>query len=449
MANKKISQLPAAESGSFEGTNLLPIVQGNETKKMSLEQLFETLYITYNGWQFITSDMLDEDGNYTLSVENLNKLIIVYLDANLYSDAKILVPQELISTDVSGKVIALNILDAGQWQKQYNGPFIKSLTLNDVLTIDVNNESFDEVVSGEFLTMVLANDDQTNSSLLIPTSTGIIYDNGIYKTANKFLFDKTALMPKDVVVIDSSGPLLSSYKNKILFLNAENVELSFIGTDVFKEGDCFYYVADSVGSSIQIRENGAVFKSYGVGVPNILEGGTSEIVLMRYSQTDDGLELVPVTGCIKETVNVYKSPARYFYDSIPQSTIITLFDISADDIMNFAQDDYVAFTVNNLIPDGFYIDLIFKSQSELFDSWLENYDAYLSDGGTLIPTNVNYQNSSERKLFNNIKVGAVAAEISNGNNTIQLEFNASMDTGNPPVTSGNIKVMALIKKFPN
>lgn len=132
-----------------------------------------------------------------------------------------------------------------------------------------------------------------------------------------------------------------------------------------------------------------------------------------------------------------------------ESEVITIFDIDYNDINAFLQGESVLFTISNIIPSGWYIDTIFKSQNDQFDSVLSAVDYDFSCNVNLIQNgNITYSNSSSKKIFNNMNEGNWTCDVSDGTNVFTLNMNYVMNILDPDLTTGDFKLKVLVKKYP-
>ena len=234
--------------------------------------------------------------------------------------------------------------------------------------------------------------------------------------------------PLEIVeIFESSIPWSADMKGKILVIGGSTITMPT--GNIFEGGELIGVIMlDSDTSSVEIM-TGVSFKSYSGG----MGPAQSEFVLLQAVINGGTQVLLPISTSLIEDNGILKTALKYQMD---RDLIFTIGSVSFEDINEAATDTYLEFAAAEL-PVDYYIDAIFVNQTEAFDGDVETIY-------------VNYP-----ELFNVEKANLVEKQKYTGSNDIigvgsndGRLIAIQMTNPNPKnLTSGNIKVSALLKKF--
>lgn len=431
MSDKKISELAAA--GTLTGAEIFALVQDGVSKKATLEDIANALGVNYFitdeelilNSKIITSVDLDEDGNYTLTKEDLDSVLSFYIDADLYPDFKIITPTEFIDyvPDYEKHLpkIMFYIVDAGVWQINNNSPFVKQVSRRDTAG-DANSSGEPEktvfmVVPGEGGIELVP----VNHSLF---KTRDIEDNEFMYT-NSYLAFTNNLQGKvnDILVADNTGYYLDNGLN-IIRSAAEGDQPAVVGLGLNFLDSRF---PNGVEIKVQFLCDASV--EWGGNVSNLSPSS-----------------LNPNAGDILTFKRVETGLSVYEYVQIDRKdeVILNLGTITYEDINTASASDVIQLPLSS-IPANYFIERLYFQIVEVADVALDVLKIKFIDLGF---SGIDYSTSPVSKNIE-LLTPNTSQLVGSTNNVLEIGFDVGGGEINPRnLEAGVFKIKALIKQYP-
>lgn len=390
------------------------------------EKLFEVVDDCYNftvlesiesvffNQKFITESDLDVSDKYTITVDDLDKSLIFYIDKNIHPDFQVLVPETLDYTfeyEVHIPRIIFTFIDAGTYQLNNTGEFIKQVSLSDV---NMNG-------TAESHNFLVTDGDDGSISLLSTYLQTTNIDGTLYTDA--YLALTSNLQDRQTFHLIESG-------NTIILKNGVNVIFSdYEGIQPDIETLTINCITDNIarGSEVVIQFDCNVNDLSWIDV----NGETPNFVVQN--------QKVRLRKVYVEGIGWFMKMVSNLQDEF----ILTLKQVTYTDINAATATTDIEIPLPNIRP-GFYLDKLFVEVTNDFDATINLSTFQLGSIGFSEPIDLLNLN---KKMFD---VGASNDHLV-GITDIKLyiDFNVGGNEVNPQnLTRGIIKVKALIKKFP-
>lgn len=253
---------------------------------------------------------------------------------------------------------------------------------------------------------------------LFPISTSFKYDNADNKkkTALKYLYDKS----QNVIPLsgtENGSPIIG------------DIEMEFDADRQIISHNSDYSYSNSI-----------LFGTSALQLTTTSNGSTRALSLSDggIQINDGGIMSHGLIGIQDFTPNItdLDYTQKKYVDNV-SGKIINLGTITYEDINSAPTDSYLQFTPNEL-PLDFYIEKIFINQTELFDGGVETI--YVSYPDLF---DVDVSNNVYKSIFDGVN------EIITTDSNLYRTINIQLSSTNPQnLTTGNIVIKALIKKFP-
>jgi hypothetical protein len=378
--------------------------------------------------KFITSADLDIEENYTIVADDLDKLLIFYVDRELYPTFKVKIPEDIpeyvFDFETHIPKIRFYFVDGGVYQTHYQSYFIQpntqresgSSTFAEIRTFYVFKDELNDVV------LYNASEDGIFGSVDVnETITGYTDQYVNFTNSLQGLGSFTVIEDNDTVevkngwnAIGSAGEGIQSPVDNITFNIIKEKHL--LGADITIH--CLCQVTN-------VTFNGVVSEL--TAVPTIIEKGST----LTFRKVQFPSEF----GGIDDMVILITEPK----DEI----IFELGTVTYNDINVAAATSLVQVELKG-IPSGYYVDKIYQNVTEVFDT------IYGSAGVMSATVSSNLYLGTVGKTVT-VASFADTYDITNGFNDLEMFIN--FDVGGSEVnpqdlTTGSVNIKALIKKFP-
>ncbi len=379
--------------------------------------------------KFITSTELDIDGNYTIVADDIDKLLIFYVDRELYPTFKVKIPEDIpeyvFDFETHIPKIRFLFFDGGVYQTHYQSYFIQPNTLRESGTGNTTAETRTFYVFKDELNDVVlynASEDSLFGSVDENEATTGYTDQYVnFTNSLQGLGSFTVIEDGDTIQVKNGWNLIGSHFegiqppiDNITFNITKQKHL--LGADINIHCLCQITNVTFNGVSSEL-----------VSVPTIIEKGST--------LTFRKVQFPGEFGGIDDMVILISEPKK--------EMILDLGRITFADINTATATSSIEISLGVTYPNT-YIERLFVEVENDFDFTINTSILQIASIGiseNLSLTTIN------KKLFN---IGASNDHLAGVNDTkLVIDFNVGGGEVNPQnLTRGILKVKALIKQFP-
>lgn len=285
--------------------------------------------------------------------------------------------------------------------------------------------------------------DATTKNLGIDSNGKIIVTDGGGGISNLF--------PNGVDFVTTSRDFQSSDAGKRLMLSGTDISVTMPAINPFDIGDYVGIVSDGIDCAFNVENGGDLIYPLKTG-----DGSTSECVILMNTVLDGDQWLLPIsTSFIYDNAddNKKKTALRYLYEKqqSPNEQVIALGTITFADVNTAPASTIIDINLPTAsIPIGFYLESLFFNTIQAFDAGITSSSLYTTIGSLDYPINLTQVIKKKRYAGD----GDSGTIIADGSAINDFAINISFDLGggelNPQnLTTGEVTIKALIRKFPN